>query len=40
MIEWFHEPIYTGVHDGIKGFYKVESEKEHTATLDRIVDQR
>ncbi len=37
MIEGFGEPIYYGVHGGIKNFYKVEPEKEHAATLDHIV---
>jgi hypothetical protein len=37
MIEGFPEPIYYGVHGGIKEFYKVEPEKEHAATLDHIV---
>jgi hypothetical protein len=36
-IEGFGEPIYYGVHGGIKNFYKVEPEKEHAATLDHIV---
>jgi hypothetical protein len=37
VIEGFDEPIYYGVHGGIKSFYKVEPEKEHAATLDHIV---
>jgi hypothetical protein len=37
MIEGFNEPIYYGVHGGIKRFYKTEPEKEHAATLDHIV---
>jgi hypothetical protein len=37
MIEGFDEPIYYGVHGGIKKFYRVEPEKEHAATLDHIV---
>jgi len=37
MIEGFHEPIYYGVHGGIKKFYQVEPEKEHAATLDHTV---
>jgi hypothetical protein len=37
MIEGFNEPIYYGVHGGIKEFYKVDPEKEHAATLDHIV---
>ena len=36
-IEGFDEPVYYGVHGGIKKFYKVEPEKEHAATLDHIV---
>jgi hypothetical protein len=36
-IEGFGEPIYYGVHGGIKNFYKVEPEEEHAATLDHIV---
>ena len=36
-IEGFDEPVYYGVHGGIKHFYKVEPEKEHAATLDHIV---
>jgi hypothetical protein len=36
-IEGFNEPIYYGVHGGIKRFYKIEPEKEHAATLDHIV---
>ena len=37
LIEGFSEPVYYGVHGGIKSFYKVEPEKEHAATLDHIV---
>ena len=37
MIEGFNEPVYYGVHGGIKRFYRVEPEKEHAATLDHIV---
>ena len=33
VIEGFCEPIYYGVHGGIKKFYRVE----HAATLDHIV---
>ena len=36
-IEGFDEPIYYGVHGGIKKFYKIEPEEEHAATLDHIV---
>jgi uncharacterized OsmC-like protein len=37
LIEGLDEPIYYGVHGGIKKFYKIEPEKEHAATLDHIV---
>jgi hypothetical protein len=37
MIEGFSEPIYYGVHGGIKKFYNVEPEQEHAATLDHMV---
>jgi hypothetical protein len=37
MIEGFDEPIYYGVHGGIKKFYRVDPETEHAATLDHIV---
>jgi hypothetical protein len=37
IIEGFSEPVYYGVHGGIKEFYKVNPEKEHAATLDHIV---
>jgi hypothetical protein len=37
IIEGFAEPVYYGVHGGIKRFYKVEPEKEHAATLDHLV---
>ena len=37
IIQGFNEPIYYGIHGGIKRFYKVEPEKEHAATLDHIV---
>jgi len=37
MIEGFSEPIYYGVHGGIKKFYQIEPEKEHAATLDHII---
>lgn len=37
IIEGFNEPVYYGVHGGIKDFYKVDPEKEHAATLDHIV---
>ena len=37
VIEGFSEPVFYGVHGGIKHFYKVEPETEHAATLDHIV---
>jgi hypothetical protein len=37
VIIGLEEPIYYGVHGGIKKFYKIEPEKEHAATLDHIV---
>ncbi len=36
-IEPFKDPVYFGMHGGIKAFYGVESEEEHPATLDHIV---
>jgi len=36
-IEGFAEPVYYGVHGGIKEFYGVDVEEEHAATLDHIV---
>jgi hypothetical protein len=36
-IEGFDQPIYYGVHGGIKKFYRVDPETEHAATLDHIV---
>ena len=37
VIKGFAEPVYYGVHGGIKDFYKVEPQEEHAATLDHIV---
>jgi hypothetical protein len=37
VIEGFCEPVYYGVHGGIKKFYRVDPEVEHAATLDHIV---
>ena len=37
MIEGFSEPVYYGVHGGIKKFYGLEPKKEHAATLDHII---
>ena len=37
VIEGFNEPVYYGIHGGIKDFYKIEPEEEHAATLDHLV---
>ncbi len=37
IIEGFTEPVYYGVHGGIKKFYGYEPQKEHAATLDHII---
>jgi hypothetical protein len=37
IIDGFGEPIYYGVHGGIRKFYRVDPEVEHAATLDHIV---
>lgn len=37
IIKGFKDPVYYGVHGGIKKFYRVEPEEEHAATLDHIV---
>jgi hypothetical protein len=37
VIEGHSEPVFYGVHGGIKGFYKIDPEEEHAATLDHIV---
>ena len=37
LIEHFEEPVYFGVHGGIKEFYGLEPEVEYPATLDYIV---
>ena len=37
LIEGFSEPVYYGVHGGIKKFYNIEPEKEYAATLDHII---
>ena len=34
QIVGFSEPVYYGVHGGIKDFYKIDPEEEHAATLD------
>ncbi len=37
VIEGFKEPVFYGVHGGIKRFYGVEPKAEHPATLDHII---
>jgi hypothetical protein len=37
LIEGFDEPVYYGLHGGIKDFYGVDPVEEHAATLDHIV---
>jgi len=37
VIKGFNEPVYYGVHGGIKDFYGVSPEEEHAATLDHVV---
>lgn len=37
IIEGFDEPVYYGVHGGIRAFYRVDPLEEHAATLDHIV---
>jgi hypothetical protein len=36
-IRGFDQPVYYGVHGGIKAFYNVDPEEEHAATLDHLV---
>jgi hypothetical protein len=33
----FPEPVYYGVHGGVKNFYKVEPKVEYPSTLDHSV---
>jgi hypothetical protein len=37
FIEGFAEPVFYGVHGGIKRFYQIDPQEEHAATLDHIV---
>ena len=37
LIKGFAEPVFYGVHGGIKEFYGVEPDRECAATLDHIV---
>ena len=37
FFDGFREPVYFGVHGGIKEFYGLEPEVEYPATLDYIV---
>ena len=36
-IKGFSEPVYYGVHGGIKKFYRINPDEEHAATLDHLV---
>ena len=37
MIKGFSEPVFYGLHGGIKKFYGIEPKKEYPATLDHII---
>ena len=37
VIEGFDQPVYYGIHGGIKKFYRIDPEEEHAATLDHMV---
>jgi len=37
VIKGFAHPVYYGVHGGIKGFYRIDPDEEHAATLDHVV---
>lgn len=37
VIKGFDQPVYYGVHGGIKKFYGVDPAEEHAATLDHVV---
>ena len=37
VIKGFDQPVYYGVHGGIKKFYGVDPDEEHAATLDHVV---
>jgi hypothetical protein len=37
VIEGIKQPVYYGVHGGIKQFYNLEPKEEHAATLDHII---
>ena len=36
-VEGFEDPVYFGVHGGIKEFYGLEPDEEFPATLDYLV---
>lgn len=36
-IKGHRDPVYYGVHGGIKKFYGIDPEEEHAATLDHVV---
>lgn len=37
VIKGFAEPVFYGVHGGIKKFYGLEPKKEYAATVDHII---
>jgi hypothetical protein len=37
VIRGFSEPVFYGMHGGIKKFYGLEPKIEHAATLDHII---
>jgi hypothetical protein len=37
IIDGFEDPLYFGVHGGVKEFYGVEPEVQYPSTLDHIV---
>ena len=37
FIEQFPDPVFYGVHGGVKRFYGVEPEQEHPTTLDHVI---
>ena len=37
MIKGISEPVFYGMHGGIKKFYGLETKEEHAATLDHII---
>ncbi|MBN1625902.1 MAG: hypothetical protein JW944_05200 [Deltaproteobacteria bacterium] len=37
LIEGFSDPVFYGVHGGIKDFYGYAPKKEYAATLDHVI---